>query len=229
MTESPIDHHIQAHIVRLLFAHGRAPVAFSALKPDDVQNSLFMYHLGKLERRGLVERRDGGFGLTPSGVRWVNFVSPDKLQPQLAPRVLVRFMAVSPDATQLVLSHRTSAAAEHLDEYLLPGGFQKYGLPFDDAARALAMTLFGTAGELRPLGTCETIDRYDDYVHHVVSPLYEMTCDAHEFPAEEHYELMWVPMADARAGAYGETVAALLRYYDSGATFAGATFVINHQ
>ena len=229
LTESPIDHHIQAHIVRVLFASGEAAVPFSSLKPDDVQNSLFMYHLGKLERRGVVARIDGGFVLTPDGVRWINFVSPDKLQPQLAPRVLVRFLVFSPDRTQLVVSRRTTAAADYVGEYLLPGGFQRYGLSFGESAAALAQILLGSSPELTALGICETIDRYGDYVHHVVSPLYEATCDITDFPADDHYAMQWVSVADVRAGSYGTTLAELLAWHAAGHTFAGASSRIDHQ
>ena len=228
LTESPIDHHIQAHIVRVLFASGEAAVPFSVLKPDDVQNSLFMYHLGKLERRGLVARTDGGFVLTPDGVRWINFVSPDKLQPQLAPRVLVRFLVFSPDCTQLVVSRRTTAAADYVGEYLLPGGFQRYGLSFDESAAVLAPLLLGVSPELKALGICETIDCYGDYAHHVVSPLYEATCDIPDFPLDDHYAMQWVSVVDVRAGAYGATLAEVLTWHAAGNAFAGATFRIDH-
>lgn len=224
LEESPIDHHIQAHILQVLFRDGGA-VPFSGLKPDDVQNSLFMYHMNKLEGRGLVERAGEGFTITASAARWVNFVSPEKLKPRLIPRMLVKFLIFSPDKSQILISKRRSAAAEHLNQYLLPSGLQKYGVSFERSAQQIIQSLTGEQPALKELGIHETIFRYDDdYVHHSVSPFYEATLDREEFPEDEHYELQWVSYEEARAGKYDESLAELLEWYASGQSFAGKTF-----
>jgi hypothetical protein len=153
---SPIDHHIQAAIVVQLFSATTA-VPFNELKPADVQNSLFMYHMNKLESRGVVERSPDGFRLTASGARWANFVSPTKLKPRLTPRPLVKFLIFNDDKTKVVLSRRRSAAAEHINEYLLPSGFHRYGKSFIASGGEVLEKLIGQQAELVQLGVHETI------------------------------------------------------------------------
>lgn len=226
LEESPIDHHIQAHVLQVLFRDGGV-VAFKDLKPDDVQNSLFMYHVHKLESRGLVERIDEGFSITPGGARWVNYVSPGKLKPRLTPRVLIKFLLFSPDKTKLVISKRRSAAAEHLNQYLLPSGLQKYGVSFEDASVAIVESLTGEKPALKNLGIHETIFRYSDgYIHHSISPFYEATLEGNDFPEDEHYELEWVTVKDVLVGKYDPSLTEILRLYNDGENLFGRTFDI---
>lgn len=226
LEESPIDHHIQAHVLQVLFRDGGV-VAFSDLKPDDVQNSLFMYHVHKLEARGLVERINEGFSITPGGARWVNYVSPGKLKPRLTPRVLIKFLIFSPDKKKLVISKRRSAAAEHLNQYLLPSGLQKYGVSFREASEGIIESLTGERPVLKDLGIHETIYRYSDgYVHHSISPFYEATLSEGEFPEDEHYELEWVNVTDVLAGKYDPSLTEILNLYNAGENLFGRTFDI---
>jgi hypothetical protein len=63
-----LDHHLQRDIVyRLAFLDG---ARFSELKPDDVENKLFTYHLQKLLAAGYVEKgEDGLYRLSAEGRR----------------------------------------------------------------------------------------------------------------------------------------------------------------
>lgn len=63
-----LDHHLQRDIVyRLAFSEG---LRFSELKPDDIENKLFTYHLKKVTAAGFVEKDDEGlYRLTPEGRR----------------------------------------------------------------------------------------------------------------------------------------------------------------
>jgi len=63
-----LDHHIQKSIVYdLAFAES---LRFSDLKPDDLENKAFTYHLKKVMKAGLVEKlEDGRYGLTMKGRR----------------------------------------------------------------------------------------------------------------------------------------------------------------
>lgn len=226
LEESPIDHHIQAHVLQVLFRDGGV-ISFSDLKPDDIQNSLFMYHVHKLEARGLVERIDEGFSITPGGARWVNYVSPGKLKPRLTPRVLIKFLIFSPDRNRIVISRRRSAAAEHLNQYLLPSGLQKYGVPFNEAARGIVKSLTGEQPALKNLGIHETIFHYSDgYIHHSISPFYETTIEDVQFPHDDHYELEWVSIDDVLAGKYDPSLTEILSLYNAGENLFGRTFDI---
>ena len=63
-----LDHHIQKNIVyTLAFSDG---MRFSELKPDELENKAFDYHLKKVIRAGLVEKTIGGlYVLTSEGKR----------------------------------------------------------------------------------------------------------------------------------------------------------------
>ena len=63
-----LDHHIQKSIVYdLAFAES---LRFSDLKPDDMENKAFTYHLKKVMKSGLVEKlEDGHYSLTMKGRR----------------------------------------------------------------------------------------------------------------------------------------------------------------
>lgn len=63
-----LDHHIQKSIVYdLAFAES---LRFSDLKPDDMENKAFTYHLKKVVKAGLVEKQDdGSYALTMKGRR----------------------------------------------------------------------------------------------------------------------------------------------------------------
>lgn len=65
-----LDHHIQRAIVyKLAFSEG---LRFSELKPDDLENKAFDYHLKKVVKAGYVEKNeDGAYQLTAEGqLRW---------------------------------------------------------------------------------------------------------------------------------------------------------------
>lgn len=61
-----LDHHIQRTIVyRLAFS---PCLRFSDIKPDDIENKLFDYHLKKVVKAGFVKKNtDGQYQLTPTG------------------------------------------------------------------------------------------------------------------------------------------------------------------
>ena len=63
-----LDHHLQRSIVyRLALVN---ELRFSDLKPDDVENKLFTYHLKKAVSAGFVQKTEAGFyKLTPDGRR----------------------------------------------------------------------------------------------------------------------------------------------------------------
>lgn len=63
-----LDHHLQREIIHEL---AFVPAArFSELKPDDIENKLFTYHLQKVIKAGYVEKaEDGTYSLTAEGRR----------------------------------------------------------------------------------------------------------------------------------------------------------------
>lgn len=227
-TESPIDHHIQRDVLQQLFKSAE-PLSFSDLKPGDVDNSLFMYHMRKLTARGLIEKNRTGYQLTPDGARRINFVSTDTLKPDLYPRVLVSFIVLDETKTHVLLSHRISNAAGYVGAYVMPAGRMRYGIPLHESVQERAKDLFGTTVEVKALGSYETIVTSDDgYTHHTVSFVHQASLDqAHDLPAEEHYELQWVKLDDAMSGKYGEVVQKITQHYTKLHEFHQPTFTVS--
>jgi len=223
--QSPVDHHIQLQALQVLFKSPE-PVLFSDLKPADIENSLFVYHLHKLEARGLINHNETGYWLTADGARRVNFVSTDTLKPDLNPRILIAFLIFNEDKTQVLISHRLSTVAEYIGPFALPAGKHRYGLALEEAAQERATILFGKHIALEKRGRYETIHESNDgYVHHVVATLFESTLPMDEvLPREEHYELQWVSVETVLAGKYGVVLQNIMRHYFAVGSFDDVAF-----
>lgn len=99
-----LDHHIQRAIVyRLAFLeHAR----FSDLKPGDIENKLFTYHLKKVVSAGLVEKdADGLYRLTAEGRRLGTHAYENDLA-QLQKPVSVLFLLVRRSSDKAWLLYR---------------------------------------------------------------------------------------------------------------------------
>lgn len=226
-TESPSEHHIQTAVLERLFAEGHA-ISFTELKPADIENSLFMYHVRKLEQRGLIERSDEGFVLTVDGARWVNFTAPRLAKPRLVPRLLVTLVMLSSDGQRVLLARRNSAVTGHLNLYLVPGGFPTYGVSLADSAVAILEKRTGQTGTVKAAGTYEAIYKYPDgYVHHVVCPVFTTSLSGTELPDQENYEYEWVSLEDVsrERARYGETVATVVEHVAAGRRIDNLSFV----
>lgn len=102
-----LEHHVQRAIVyRLAFAEG---LRFSELKPDDIENKLFTYHLKKVMDAGyVIKRPDGSYALTADGRR-VGINVMDKLAALESAPLAVLFLAVrrQDDGAWLLYRRRT--------------------------------------------------------------------------------------------------------------------------
>ncbi|MBP7807432.1 NUDIX domain-containing protein [Candidatus Saccharibacteria bacterium] len=213
---SPVDHYLQSDIIQQLFGSDGS-LTFSQLKPDGVENSLFMYHMRKLEDRGVVKRTDEGFKLTTAGVRWVNFVGPSTLRPEMLVRTLINFIVTDKDQTKLLASRRRGTAAQVLHDYLLPGGLHTYGEVMDQDAAKLLHTRTGLKAEPELTTILEVLHKSpDDYTHHITSFVYRTTSDGPTPEDTEYYTYQWVDIdklaaADAPYGLLLQQVATRLR------------------
>ena len=131
-----IDHHLQSHIVRQLMTHGEQ--SFSALKPADVENSLFMYHTRKLIARGIIEKTENGFQLTAQGARWANKTEATIHIAEL-PRPMIQLIVIQDDC--ILLSERIDHMAKHLNRYMLPGTRHHFGETSQTGAERIATKL----------------------------------------------------------------------------------------
>lgn len=229
--DSPVDHHIQAQILQQLFASDR-PTTFSQLKPHDIENSLFMYHIRKLESRGVIKRDDNkGFRLTPNGARWVNFASPETLKPRMVPRLLLNFIITTPDGSKVLVSRRKSAVASYLTDYILPSGFHKYGLPMNQAAEKIIKSIAGCDVAVEYYDIYETIHKLSrGYVHHAFLPTFHGQMPEQLLPEQDHYESLWTPVSEIIANAdslYDSPLPEIIGRYAKGESFNHETFEID--
>jgi hypothetical protein len=185
-----VDHYIQTDILSVLLRQG--PKNFSALKPAELENSLFMYHMRKLIARGIVEKKDGNFSLTAAGVRWLNKTGLGRGEVE-APRCLVQFLVLADN--RLLLSERQEHMAEHLNRYLLPGGLHSFGETSLESAQKLSagINLRLSGGVISQL---ETIAAGQN--SHTIADIYlaSVADDNHLF-SNDIYKFSFMPISTA--------------------------------
>lgn len=179
-----IDHHLQSRIVDALWDGERS---FSELKPSDIENSLFMYHLRKLITRGIVAKGTRGYELTPEGTRWAHTLDDSYRTPH-GIRMLVQLFVVRDN--QLLVSKRRGVAAVHLNTYLLPGALHAFGTTADECADILASRLEIDRGAL--LTQVETILPSEQL--HVVSDIYAGSRRDDSLPGDDSYTYHWMAL-----------------------------------
>lgn len=112
-----IEHPQQRDILRRLSkAEG---LRFSELKPDIVENNIFMYHIHLLIRQGLIKKHDDGqYMLTSEGLRYVALVTRGQLEHRTQPK-LFSFLVLCNDYGEVVLHRR--ASQPFMGKYAFPG------------------------------------------------------------------------------------------------------------
>lgn len=116
-----VVHIVQKNILYMLAAAER--MHFSALKPDGMENSAFMYHLNALTRDKLIEKHVGAYRLTARGIQYIDKISTATKSPRLQPKVICIF-ALYHDNDILVAK---KLRQPDLGLYMLPSGKQHYG------------------------------------------------------------------------------------------------------
>jgi len=194
---SLIDHYIQADILRALYTESE-PLSFTQLKAYGMENSLFMYHMNKLIDRGVVEKAEGsGFRLTVKGTVWVNDMGEDSIQPEMRPKMLVNFIVTTPTKMRFLLSRRKGIPAEHMNEYLFPGGLIEFGVAMDVSAKNLLKKHSLDTAELVYLGVQELVRHSDEFVYHSVNVMYELILpDEVIMKANARYDYVWCDVQD---------------------------------
>jgi len=112
-----IDHHLQKTILESL-ASSDDLVRYGDLKPGDIENSLFSYHLNKLIDRGMVDKSDDGYALSIEGARWLND-NGLTLRAKELPRVMVA-LVVQNEAGLYLVGQRLGQFKTMINDYMLP-------------------------------------------------------------------------------------------------------------
>lgn len=192
MTMPFTDHHIQDKIIAALVVGERR---FSDLVPDGMEHSLFMYHMRKLVKQGLIEKDDQVYRLTLRGAQFYN-ARHNLGEPLNYPRVLIQFLVVRDD--KILLSRRTTAISKQLNEYMLPGGMHYFLAPSRTAASNIARLRGLRAGKF--LGYLETIAPKNDY--HGLIDIYSAEYVRDTPKPQTEYELIWRPLEEVTAMSF---------------------------
>lgn len=186
-TQFSLDHHIQSAIVLQLLTDGEQ--SFSSLKPDGVENSLFMYHMRKLIGRGIVSKTTTGFTLTPEGARWANKSGAELSIPEL-PRPMVQLLVIKDG--RVLIAERADHLARHMNRYMLPGTLHHFGETSHQAAERVAARL-----NLSLIS--DRIDQFEvilpESSHHSIVDLYLATTSSVDYLLEDGiFRLQFTPL-----------------------------------
>lgn len=97
-------HEIQLNILRdLLFTDGSK---YSDLKPLDMENSQFVFHLEKLQENGLIKKDEAAYGLTDLGKEYANRIDTDIVQIPVQAKVTTVLCAVNESTKEYLIYKR---------------------------------------------------------------------------------------------------------------------------
>ncbi|MFZ1249269.1 MAG: hypothetical protein WAQ24_03020 [Candidatus Saccharimonadales bacterium] len=192
MTLPFTDHHIQDKIIAKLVVGEQR---FSGLVPTGMEHSLLMYHLRKLLKQGIVEKDDQTYRLTLKGAQLYN-TRFHLAKPLNYPKALIQFLVIQED--KVLLSRRTTAIAEQLNEYMLPGGLHFFLAPSRTSAKHIAKSRGLVAGDY--LCMVETIAPESEY--HGLIDVY--AASPSELRAGSEYEAVWLPVNEVAAMSFDQ-------------------------
>lgn len=219
-----ITHDLQLHILRQL-AQRTEGARYTDLRPDEVENDRYNYHLQYLVRSGLVEKQDDSYRLSSSGKQHIIEVQPLDLTGYRVEKFKVAALAVvcreTVSGKQILYQKR--ASQPFAGNYEMVGGSIKKGESATSAAARRLREEADLVAEFRPVGTLRKI-RYNSNVQ-IYGDIFFQVCLAYEAVGEpkssrfgEHF---WLPVHEAIAieenEPYGSrTLGSLLRQIEAG-------------
>lgn len=160
------DHHIQRQILeRLTFA---PQLSFSELKPDDLANNAFMYHLKQLLSEHLVEKYDDHYRLTDAGRRYADKYSLTLKRPREQPKLLCMIVLRNTAGQYLLAQHKRQPL---LGQWGFLTGKQHYGESFMAHAERELTEQLGVAAELTLRGVIDVRISDTALISHIVGPV----------------------------------------------------------
>lgn len=194
MTMPFTDHHLQDKIVGSLVDGKKR---FSDLVPEGLEHSLFMYHMKKLIKDGIVVKDGQLYELTLEGAKQYN-ARFRMSEPLRLPNLLVQFLVLQDE--KVLLSRRTTAINQNLNEYMLPGGNHFFLCTSRGSASSVARARGLTSGEF--LFTVETIAK--DTQFHGLIDVYSATLKSNDLKQSKEYELVWLPITEVREMTFAQ-------------------------
>lgn len=192
MSSRPLEHHIQRDIiVRLSLTES---LRFSELKPAELENNHFMYHLNQLIKDGLVEKQDNVYGLAPAGLTYVDQLSYKNRRPRQQPK-LIAILAIKNKAGDYLLARRK--VQPYFDYTMLPSGKQHYGEnPLEHAKREVKEKS-ALDVNLKFRGYINVkISKNEHVISHVAAHVFSGQIDGEASieQGDERFELFWQPV-----------------------------------
>ncbi len=119
-----INHHIQKHIISVLLYSEFA--RFRDLRPSKTDTNLFTYHLQVLIKAGFVNKSEQGYGLSQTGLQYVDRVSTEKMVVRSQPKI-ISMLLIQNSGGDVLLQKRNKQP--YINVWTLPYG----KLHIDDA------------------------------------------------------------------------------------------------
>lgn len=124
-----IDHVIQRDIVKKLVISGDSK--YSELKPAKVESNLFMYHMNKLKKAGIVTKNGNLYSLSTAGRTFVDRANLDKLKFRIQPKIITILVLKSVKGNYLILERLHEP---HMNRKGFISGKIHYGERLEDSA-----------------------------------------------------------------------------------------------
>ena len=112
-----VKHHIQKSIIDVLMYKKIA--RFRDLRPSRVDTNLFTYHLNALVKQGMIDKSDGGYTLSSTGLSYVDRVSSEDKKIRTQPKIISMLVVQNSDG-DILLQRRTKQP--YIDTWTLPYG-----------------------------------------------------------------------------------------------------------
>lgn len=112
-----VSHHIQKYILDVLMY--KKVSRFRDLRPPKVDTNLFTYHLNSLVKTGMIDKVDGGYALSATGLSYVDRVSSEDKTIRTQPKIIT-MLVIQNGEGDILLQRRTKQP--YIDTWTLPYG-----------------------------------------------------------------------------------------------------------
>lgn len=113
-----VEHHIQKEIIDRLRKNNS--LRYSELKPRDIEGNIFTYHLNLLINQKLINKNEGKYSLSPTGLSYVDKISSTNLKPRNQPKIIAILAIYNPDQNKWLLAKRK--ILPYFGQFMLPSG-----------------------------------------------------------------------------------------------------------
>ena len=146
-----VNHHIQKSILDVLMY--KKVSRFRDLRPAKVDTNLFTYHLNSLVKSGMVDKVEGGYALSATGLSYVDRVSTENKTIRTQPKIIT-MLVIQNGEGDILLQRRTKQP--YIDTWTLPyGKLHIEDLSAKEAAQREALEKLGLDNqEMEHAGDC---------------------------------------------------------------------------